>query len=220
MRLAVVVPVKSHARAKHRLEAVLNDDERARLASAMAHDVLRAVGRLHEYGRFAVSEDPAILELARQCGVEGLRDGLMQGQSAAVRQGFAAVWERGYSAALTIPGDVPAVTAEELRAVCEFRPELEVLIVPDRDRRGTNGLRLTPPHAIPLRFGEDSMSLHRSEAQRAGRSVAVLEVPGLACDLDRPEDLSAFLGLAPASATHHLLQELRIPDRVASRPGA
>ena len=170
MTLAIVVPVKSPRRAKHRLETVLSEPERERLAGVMAREVFAAVSGLTMYGRFVISDDPDILEVGRRFGLEPLLDRVGQGQSAAVRQGFAAAWEQGFTAALTIPGDVPAVTPQELTDLCTYRPEIEVVLAPDRERLGTNGLRLVPPHAITLRFGEDSFSLHQAEARRANRS--------------------------------------------------
>src|SRR5205823_13341405 len=112
--LAIVVPVKSPRRAKHRLEPVLSEPEREQLAGVMAREVFAAVSTLTTYGRFVISDDPDILEEGRRFGLEPLVDRIGQGQSAAVRQGFAAAWERGFTAALTIPGDVPAVTPQEL----------------------------------------------------------------------------------------------------------
>jgi 2-phospho-L-lactate/phosphoenolpyruvate guanylyltransferase len=213
MSLAIVVPVKSPRRAKHRLEPVLSEADRTRLARVMAGDVFGAVSKLKGHGRFVISDDPQVLDEARRFGLEALTDTEGQGQSAAVRQGFAAAWERGFTAALTIPGDVPAVTAEELDALCTFRPEIEVLLAPDRERLGTNGLRLVPPHAITLRFGEDSFSLHQAEARRANRSMAVKEVEGLLYDLDRPDDVIAFMRLPRESATRLLLEELGVAER-------
>jgi len=213
MTLAIVVPVKSPSRAKLRLEPILGEADRARLARVMAGDVFRALSTLASYGRFVISDDPEILEEGRRFGLESLTDRVGQGQSAAVREGFAAVWERGFTAALTIPGDVPAVTADELADLCIYRPEIEVLLAPDRERIGTNGLRLTPPHAITLRFGEDSLSLHQSEARRANRSFAVKEVEGLRYDLDRPDDIVAFMHLPRDTDTRRLLQELGVDER-------
>jgi 2-phospho-L-lactate/phosphoenolpyruvate guanylyltransferase len=213
MSLAIVVPVKSPRRAKHRLEPVLSEADRTRLARVMADDVFGAVSKLKGYGRFVISDDPQVLDEARRFGLEALTDTEGQGQSAAVRQGFAAAWERGFTAALTIPGDVPAVTAEELDTLCTFRPEIEVLLAPDRERLGTNGLRLVPPHAITLRFGEDSFSLHQAEARRANRSMAVKQVEGLLYDLDRPDDVIAFMRLPRESATRLLLEELGVAER-------
>ena len=213
MTLAIVVPVKSPRRAKLRLEPILSEADRVRLARVMARDVFRAVSTLEAYGRFVISDDPEILEEGRRFGLEPLTDRVAQGQSAAVRQGFAAAWERGFTAALTIPGDVPAVTGEELAELCRYRPEIEVVLAPDRERTGTNGLRLVPPHAIALRFGEDSFSLHQAEARRANRSLAVKEVEGLRYDLDRPEDVVAFMRLPRETETLRLLQELGVAER-------
>jgi 2-phospho-L-lactate guanylyltransferase len=214
MSLAIVVPVKSTRRAKHRLESVLSEPERVRLAGVMARDVFAAVSLLHAYGRFVISDDPEILEEGRRFGLEPLTDEISQGQSAAVRQGFAVAWERGFTSALTIPGDVPGVTAEELTDLISYRPEIEVLLAPDRERLGTNGLRLAPPDAIALRFGEDSFSLHQAEARRANRSFDVKEIEGLRYDLDRPDDVVAFLQLTRDTATRRLLQELGVAERV------
>jgi len=219
MTLAIVVPVKSPRRAKHRLETVLSEPERERLAGVMAREVFAAVSGLTMYGRFVISDDPDILEVGRSFGLEPLLDRVGQGQSAAVRQGFAAAWEQGFTAALTIPGDVPAVTPQELTDLCAYRPEIEVVLAPDRERLGTNGLRLVPPHAITLRFGEDSFSLHQAEARRANRSFEVRDVEGLRYDLDRPDDVVAFMQLSRDTATRRLLQELGAADRfLASTP--
>ncbi len=214
MKLAIVIPVKSPARAKYRLEAVLSEPDRSRLALTMARDVFGAVSKLDAYGRFVISDDPAMLDEGRRFGLEPLADRVSQGQSAAVRQGFAAAWERGYTAALTIPGDVPAVTTDELDELCRYRPEIEVLLAPDREHTGTNGLRLVPPHAITLRFGEDSFNLHLAEARRSNRSVEVKEVEGLRYDLDRPDDIVAFMQLDRETATRELFTELQVAERV------
>lgn len=214
MRLAIVIPVKSPSRAKYRLEAVLSEAERSRLALTAARDVFSAVSKLEGYGLFLISDDPAMLEEGRRFGLEPLTDRVSQGQSAAVQQGFAAAWDRGYTAALTIPGDVPAVTTEELDELCRFRPEIEVLLAPDREHTGTNGLRLVPPHAITLRFGEDSFNLHLAESRRSNRSVEVKDVEGLRYDLDRPDDIVAFLQLNRQTATRELLTELAVLERV------
>jgi 2-phospho-L-lactate guanylyltransferase len=214
MKLAIVIPVKSPSRAKFRLDAVLSEADRSRLALTMARDVFGAASKLHAFGRFVISDDPAMLEEGRRFGLEPLTDRVSQGQTAAVHQGFTAAWERGYTAAFTIPGDVPAVTTEELDELGRYRPEIEVLLTPDREHTGTNGLRLVPPHAITLRFGEDSFNLHLDEARRANRSVEVKEVEGLRYDLDRPDDIVAFMQLDRQTATRELLTELEVAERV------
>ena len=221
MTLAIVVPVKSPKRAKHRLEPVMSESERTRLAIAMARDVFGVVAPLTNVGRFVVSDDPEVLTEGKRFGLEPIEDLARQGQSAAVGQGFSLAWELGFTSALTIPGDVPGVTTDELRGFSEFRPEIEVVLAPDRGRVGTNGLRLVPPHAISLAFGEDSFNLHRAAAARANRSFAVMEMEGLRYDLDTPEDVVAFIRLGRETSTLELLRELKVLDRVlAATPPA
>src|SRR3989441_13299280 len=119
----------------------------------MAREVFGAVSTLTTYGRFVISDDPDILEEGRRFGLEPLIDRFGQGQSAAVGQGFAAAWERGFTAALTIPGDGPAVTPQELSDLCTYRPEIEGLLSPDLERPGPHGVRLVPPPSSPLGVG-------------------------------------------------------------------
>src|SRR5437879_13894846 len=103
MTLAIVVPVKSPRRAKHRLETVLSEPERERLAGVMAREVFAAASGLTGYGRFVISDDPDILEVGRRCGLEPLLDRVGRGQRAAVRPGGAAARGQGLTAAGTIP---------------------------------------------------------------------------------------------------------------------
>jgi len=217
MKLAIVVPVKAYADAKQRLEGVLTVEERADLAAAMAQDVLEVVAALRGCGRYVVSDEPRALDLARALGLTALEDRERMGQSAAVRQGLRVAVADGYDAALTVPADVPGIEAVELKELCEFPEEVDVVLVPDRERRGTNGLRLIPPDAIGLRFGDESLALHQAEAVRAQRTLAVVDLRSLACDLDRWDDLAAFMRCAPDTRTMRLLRDLRVADRLAAR---
>ena len=85
MKLAIVVPIKSPRRAKQRLEAVLTEPDRERLAATMARDVFQVVAGLWDYGRFVISDDPEVLEEGRHFGLDPLIDRVSQGQSAAVQ---------------------------------------------------------------------------------------------------------------------------------------
>jgi 2-phospho-L-lactate/phosphoenolpyruvate guanylyltransferase len=214
--LALIVPMKSPSRAKQRLDGILTEPERWRLARTMAVDVLEVVARVPGVRPFAVSDDPALRALAGRLGITAVIDRERAGQTAAVRQGFRAAAASGNEPLATIPGDVPAVTVAELVDLCQAQPDIDVLLAPDRDGIGTNGLRLRSPDAIALHFGDDSLRQHREEAVRAGLTFEVLPLERLACDLDRPEDLVAFLRLAPPTATLALLQELQVQDRLGA----
>jgi 2-phospho-L-lactate guanylyltransferase (CobY/MobA/RfbA family) len=48
----------------------------------------------------------------------------------------------------------------------------------------------------------------------------VLALPGLALDVDAPDDLAALLARGPGTDTHRLLAGWRLPDRLASAGAA
>jgi 2-phospho-L-lactate guanylyltransferase (CobY/MobA/RfbA family) len=59
-------------------------------------------------------------------------------------------------------------------------------------------------------FGPRSCDAHRRAAQRAGAALSVLAWPALGRDIDRPEDLAAFLALHTGTRTHAFLSGLGI----------
>src|SRR5262249_61097347 len=69
----------------------------------------------------------------------------------------------------TIPGDVPCVTAAEIDAlVTAAAAAPAVALAPSRSGLGTNGVALSPPDALTLRFGEPSFDAHLAGARARG----------------------------------------------------
>ena len=104
---------------------------------------------------------------------------------------------------LTVPGDIPRVTAAEIAAVIEARrPAPSVTIVPAHDGRGSNAVLCSPPLVMPLRFGDDSFLPHLASARALGIEPTIVRLPGIALDIDQPEDVQALLQAKPPMATH------------------
>jgi 2-phospho-L-lactate/phosphoenolpyruvate guanylyltransferase len=118
------------------------------------------------------------------------------------------------AAMLALPGDIPCVSAAELRQLClaARRPPPAFTIVPAHDRRGSNAILLAPPDAVPLAFGDDSFIPHLDAARRHGIEPVIVTLPGIALDIDRPEDVNALLRAMPAipSRAVRLLAALRL----------
>ena len=98
---------------------------------------------------------------------------------------------RGSARFLTLPGDVPCVTAEEIaRAMRRPRRRPPASSSCPRARaQGTNAALLAPPDAMPLTFGEPSFENHLKTARARGLAPHVLELPGIGLDVDAPDDL-------------------------------
>ncbi|RYI98841.1 MAG: 2-phospho-L-lactate guanylyltransferase, partial [Acetobacteraceae bacterium] len=111
----------------------------------------------------------------------------------------------GAGGVLTMPGDIPAVTAAEVEAVLAAHgPAPAFTIAPAHDELGSNAVLMSPPLAVPLRFGEDSYVPHLAAARAAGIEPRVVPLPGIGMDIDHPADLTAFARLPQAQGTRTL----------------
>lgn len=214
--IVAAVPVKDLVNAKQRLMSALGPSERRELAQAMLTDVLRALADAALDRVWVVTREPAAAALARRFGAEPLAESDNRGHTAAVATAQAAAVRAGADAFLTIPGDVPCVTAAEIRAVLgALGPAPSVVFTPSRSGLGTNGVLLTPPAAMTLRFGEPSFANHLAAARALHLEPAVVPVPGLGLDVDDPDDLETLLVAGPATESARLVAGWRLASRAA-----
>jgi len=181
-----VIPVKPAEEGKSRLAEVLTPQQRLRLNHYLFRNTLGLVCSVFLPGRvIVVSRDAALLGIAAAAGAHALTehgDDLNQ----ALRQ--AAGFPLITGGLLAISADLPNLTTDDLHAI--LAAPGPVTIAPDRLGKGTNALLTSPAACIPYCFGEDSFARHSAEAARLGITPRVVSRPGLAFDLDTPEDLS------------------------------
>jgi 2-phospho-L-lactate guanylyltransferase len=218
--ILAAVPVKDLPGAKQRLAGLLGPEERATLVLAMLEDVLAALQRAFLDGVYLVTRDPSVMELGRRYGARPAAEDANRGHTQAVAQAQALAREVGARRFLTIPGDVPAITPEEIATVIRALPEGRgAVFVPSVSGLGTNAALLAPPDAMPLRFGEPSFEDHLSAARARGLAPAVLRLSGVELDVDAPADLALLLERGPDTRSAALLRRLGVPGRLAaSRP--
>lgn len=199
------VPVKEFTGAKQRLAALLTPEQRETLAATMLEDVLAALaGSTRLAGILVNTVDPRAAALASRYGARVVTHGARDGHTGAV-MGMARVLAAEGHAMLTMPGDIPRVTAAEINAVVSARrPSPSFTIVPARDELGSNAVLCAPPAAVPLRFGEDSYFPHLAAACGVGVEPTIVRLPGIGLDIDHPEDLRAFLRATPRMPTRTL----------------
>ena len=214
--IAAVVPVKRLDEAKGRLSVLLVPDERRRLALAMLEDVLRALQAVPRIDLVAVvSPDADALARASALGAEPLAEPpLVRGVNQALSRAARVLAEQGVDALLVLAADIPTALPAEIEALLDALPARGIAICPTEDS-GTGALALRPPDVVPFRYGRHSSVLHKREAVARGLPARVLHVASLARDVDEPGDLSELLSRPAETATHRLLAELGIAERLA-----
>jgi 2-phospho-L-lactate guanylyltransferase len=200
------VPVKEFTGAKQRLAALLIPEQRELLAATMLEDVLSALaGATLLAGIMVNTVDPRAADLAKRYGARVVSEGARDGHTGAVNGMARVLAAEGSGSLLTVPGDIPRVTAWEVDSVvssCRDAPSFT--IVPAHDELGSNAVLCAPPSAVPLRFGDDSYFPHLMAARRLGIEPSIVRLPGIGLDIDHPIDLLAFLRATPRQPTRTL----------------
>ena len=194
----IIVPHRGLAAAKTRLAPVLDHDERIALARTL---LVRVLDVARQAGDDVVVISPAS-ELAPIVTEAGARLAVQRGMglNAGLDEAREAAEADGVDRLVVLHGDLPNLATDDVQAlVVAAAGEPSVAIAPDRLGTGTNGLALRPLDVIGFRFGAGSFAAHRAEAQQAGVEAAIVARPGLAFDLDTPEDLARWLELGSAA---------------------
>jgi 2-phospho-L-lactate/phosphoenolpyruvate guanylyltransferase len=214
----ILVPVKNLSAAKQRLASVLDQPCRTALAQAMLYDVLAA---LHNWKNrpqvVIVSSDPYAVKLAEEYEFEVIPDPANPGETGAIEMATRFGVERGADNTLVIPADIPLIQAWELEEIVKHAPAVGSVLVPAADGRGTNAAFRRPANLFPLRFGNDSFKPHHAAAQATGKPCIVLNLPGIAVDVDNPEDLQTLVSLPGGTRAQTLVREYaRATNRVGT----
>jgi 2-phospho-L-lactate guanylyltransferase len=204
----ILIPVKNLSGAKQRLASILDQPARTKLAQAMLVDVASAIHGWKNRPPVAfVSSDPYAVELAGKYGFEIIPDPANPGETGAIEMATRVCLERGAGLTLVIPGDIPLIQAWELQEILQHAPAEGSVLVPAGDGRGTNAVLRRPADLFPLRFGNDSFKPHHAAAQATGKPCVVLQLPGIAVDVDNPSDLKQLISLPGETRAQCLARE-------------
>jgi 2-phospho-L-lactate guanylyltransferase len=215
-----VVPVKRFLTAKNRLAPLLDSIERAELARMMLEDVLDALALCNDLlaGMIVVTADEDATLLARRRGAVIVADIAERGINAALELAVRYFSRMPDAGMIVIPSDIPQLSSSALaQTVAAISMPRSVAAIPATGDGGTNLLACRPANTISLCFGPRSFERHCRAARRAGIVPHIFAVPDLGLDIDRPEDLTAFLSLKTATRTHAFLSTLAIADRLERR---
>jgi 2-phospho-L-lactate guanylyltransferase len=211
----ILIPIKNTSFAKQRLASILDQPARTELARAMLTDVLTT---LHEWKNRPkvgiVTGDEYATKLATEYKFEVITDTDNPGETGAIEMATRVCVERGEESTLVIPGDVPLIEMWELEEIIKQAPTEGTLLVPAWDGRGTNAAYRRPANLFALKFGNDSFKPHYAAAQATGKPCVILNLPGIAVDVDNPADLRQLLSVPGQTRSQRLARSWNLPDSV------
>ena len=174
----------------------------------MLHDVVAAVSECKTRTQVAlVTSDPYAVTLATEHGFEVIPDPANPGETGAIEMATRVCVDRGSDFTLVIPADIPLIQTWELEEIMKHAPAEGTVLVPAGDGRGTNAVLRRPADLFTLRFGNDSFKPHHAAAQATGKPCVVLQLPGIAVDVDNPADLQQLISLPGETRAQQLARE-------------
>ena len=197
MTLWAIVPVKPLRRGKSRLAGTLTEDERTELNRALLQHTLETLSELKEVdGVLVVSRDPNALTIARNHGARTVQEDGQPELNTALKRATIVAQVYATRGVLVLPADLPLVTREDILALIQRAVEPPVVVIaPDRHKKGTNALLISPPGLIEYDFGENSFQRHCELIKKAGARLEIVDLPSLGLDLDVPEDFEIIKSL-------------------------
>jgi 2-phospho-L-lactate guanylyltransferase len=153
-----------------------------------------------------VTGDVHAQTLAAEYGFGVIEDGRNESETAAIEMATSWCEERSYNTTVVVPGDIPLISSDELHRVLDAAPAEGAVFVPAYDGRGSNCILRRPASLIPLRFGNDSFLPHCDAMKKTGKELVILEMPGIALDIDNPHELEMLVERAGNTRAQNLLR--------------
>lgn len=164
----------------------LSSADRRELMIAMLTTVT-AAARASGLGPVALAtSEPSAPSLGEGLGVDVVSDGGLPWNEGLV---YACRRVAGDApAVLYLAGDLPLLEARDLVDFVDAAPAIGVAVARARDG-GSNALLVRPPHVFSPLFGAPrSSEVHLASAAALGLTCRVVDIPGLALDVDTLDD--------------------------------
>jgi len=188
----LVLPVKSLRTGKTRLSPVLTPAQRVQVVEALiVHVIEQAAVFPGLDNTWIVSACDEVRTLADKFGMRTL-DEPKPGLNRALQSARCVVRASRDDRMLVVPCDLPLLTAEDLRCLADGASAGAMCIAPDRAGEGTNGLCLSADVDFEFAFGPGSYLKHCAIASNLQLDVVEVRRPGLAFDIDTPDDFLAM----------------------------
>lgn len=206
MKIAAIIPVKTFANAKTRLE--LSTEKRQTLCEIMLEEILSTLAISPLINKIImVSKDSTALEIGKKYDVVQIIDEYEKGVNEAVALADRYALENNFDATIVFPQDIPFIKTQDVEFMLKFQsPPNFAIVVPSRRFDGTNALVRMPANLMETHYDEDSYKIHMDTAKRHTRNVALVFVKRIMWDVDNKEDLEFLM---QQNEKPELLQKIR-----------
>lgn len=174
----------------------------------MLLDVLQCVTKVKGIHKVAlVTKDKNAQKLARTFGVKIIKEGKNEGHTHAVASALNHSLVSKYDRVLLLPADIPTMKESELKKILQAQSAFPFLLfVPARNKRGTNAILISPPDIFVPQYGDDSFKPHIRRAEESGIHFKILDLPGVALDVDTVNDMRELRKRCKSGKTYEWLK--------------
>lgn len=193
MKIAAIIPVKTFANAKTRLD--ISTEKREKLCELMLDEILKtlSISPLIQQ-TIIVSKDKVALELGKKYKALQIIDEEEKGVNEAVALADRYALENNFDATIVLPQDIPFIKTQDIEFMLKFQsPPNFAIIVPSRRFDGTNALIRMPTNLMETHYDEDSYRIHMDTAKKHTGNVALVFVKRVMWDVDNSEDLKFLI---------------------------
>lgn len=178
MKWTAIIPARVGGPRKTRLSDCLSAAQRERLSDELLAHVAHVVGAHPRIDRTVVLSPVRPRDFHCEWRVDNGRG--INAELAAVRL------QLQPEGLLVVLADLPSLDRGDIDALIDAADETGIALAPDHLETGTNAIAIHHSRSFRFAFGPESLCAHLLAAD--GRTGFVRRA-GLACDVDRPEDL-------------------------------
>ena len=193
MKTAAIVPVKTFANAKTRLEIPRQKIEE--LCLVMLEEIVHVLCiSPHVDEVILVTKEQKAIELGKRYNATIIIDDKEQSVNSSIELADKYLLDNNFDASIVFPQDIPFIKTQDIDFMLKYKMHPNfAIIVPSRRFDGTNALMRMPIDLMQTHYDEDSYKIHMNTAKKYTRNVAMVFVKRIMWDIDNVEDLEFLL---------------------------
>ena len=193
MKIAAIIPVKTFANAKTRLD--ISSSQKQKLCEIMLEEILHTISISPQIEKtIIVTKEEKAIEIGKKFNTITIIDEKEESVNNAVSLADKYLIENNFHASIVFPQDIPYIKTQDIDFMLNYKaPPNFAIIVPSRRFDGTNALMRMPTDLMETHYDEDSYKIHMNTAKKHTLNVAMVFVKRIMWDVDNIEDLEFLL---------------------------